>query len=145
MARECGQAWGQSCSTAPSPVPDPVSALSPAPDPVPTSPVVPSSPGLSCFLSAAPDKSSLPDLPDKYSNMDLFNFKKAVEKQLSRYRNLNDRSLAQIVQRLLMNSVSLAEGGKGGVTIPLHAQILTKFTRHVQFKQNFTNHEIQHK
>ena len=39
----------------------------------------------------------------------------------------------------------LQEGGKGGVTIPFHAQILTKFTRHAQFKQNFTNHEIQHK
>ena len=37
------------------------------------------------------------------------------------------------------------EGGKGGVTIPFHAQILTKFTCHAQFKQNFTNHEIQHK
>ena len=28
---------------------------------------------------------------------------------------------------------SIEEGGKGGVMIPFHAQILTKFTRHVQF------------
>ena len=27
----------------------------------------------------------------------------------------------------------ISEGGKGGVMIPFHAQILTKFTRHVQF------------
>ena len=29
--------------------------------------------------------------------------------------------------------------------IPFHAQILTKFTRHAQFLQNFTYHEIQNK
>ena len=29
--------------------------------------------------------------------------------------------------------------------IPFHAKILTEFTRHVHFEQNFTNHEIQHK
>ena len=33
----------------------------------------------------------------------------------------------------LAKAVAFAEGGKGGVMIPFHAQILTKFTRHVQF------------
>ena len=32
-----------------------------------------------------------------------------------------------------VNSFLLKEGGKEGVMIPFHAQILTKFTRHVQF------------
>ena len=31
------------------------------------------------------------------------------------------------------NKLILREGGEGGVMIPFHAQILTKFKRHVQF------------
>ena len=105
VARECGQAWGQPHSSAPSSVPDPVPASSPFPDPVvpsspvvPLSPVVPSSPDVT---SSPVDKTSLPDPPDKYIDMDPSDFKKAAEKQLSRYRKLNDGSLGQIVQSLV--------------------------------------------
>ena len=44
-----------------------------------------------------------------------------------------------------ISRVAKGVGGGGGVMIPFHAQILTKFTLKAQFKQNFTNHEIQYK
>ena len=37
-------------------------------------------------------------------------------------------------------ALTSVEGGKGGIVIPFHAQILTKFTRHVSFYVTFTRH-----
>ena len=117
MARECRLALGKSrpSSSAPARV---LSPSSPPPSTdvpmstnvssspvVPSSPLVPSSPVVpSSSPPASPDKSSSLDKSDnsaKYATMDPAVFKAKVEKQMSRYQILDDRTFEQIVSSLV--------------------------------------------